>query len=261
MTTTVCDLVNKIITADTRWSCGSEGDLVLSDGNAYIVYCDETGFDKITVVGNTALITAGHGGLISAWKQWWSGDADPQFKPSTDIDGVNVINLAIIDLESNEVIFDAGQKQALYCKQTNKIKAFTSGSGGAHAASDLLIHGCAKNAVGFASIHDYCTGSDVSFACYKTNQNNLNSQINDYDVIVNGITNKGRIMALNISKPNDNGCEISNHPLAAEIKHMFTTGEAIASAPVPGIGSFKWTEDTDTKFQDAMKRVHELRLR
>jgi hypothetical protein len=259
MTTTVCDLLNKIITADTRWSCGSQNELKLSDGQFYFVYCDTTGFDKISVVGKSALITAGHGRLISEWKKWWSGDADPKNKPATDISGQNVVNLAIIDLEANEVIFDAGLKQVLYCTKTNKIKAFTSGSGASHAASSLLIDGCAKNAVNYASLHDYCTGENVSFACYQTYENNLNAQINDYNVIIEGIVQRGKIMNLNLNKPNDNGCDIAEHPLADEITRKFTTGQAVASAPVPGIGSFKWTNDTDDKFQNAMKRVHELR--
>ncbi|MCS3456071.1 hypothetical protein M2366_002152 [Aeromonas sp. BIGb0405] len=259
MTTTVCDLVNKIITADTRWSCGSQGELVLSDGNPYLVYCDDTGFDKITVVGKTALVTAGHGGLIAAWKQWWAGDADPKSRPATHIDGENAVNVAIIDLENNKVIFDAGQKLVLFCTNTNRIKAFTAGSGASHAASDLLINGCAKQAIGYASRHDYCTGEIVSFACYRTVQDNLNSSINDYDVIVEGITTKGYVMALSIDKPSDTGCEISLHPLSAEIKTLFSTGKAVASAPVPGVGSFQWTEETDAKFEAAMQQVHHLR--
>ncbi|MFM5169652.1 hypothetical protein ACEUAX_21880 [Aeromonas veronii] len=259
MTTTVCDLVNKIITADTRWSCGSQGELVLSDGRQYLVYCDDTGFDKISVVGKTALVTAGDGRLIAAWKQWWAGDADPQNRPATHIDGKNAVNITIIDLENNQVIFDAGLKQVLFCIRTNQIKAFTAGSGASHAASDLLINGCAKQAIGYASRHDYCTGDSVSFACYRTKQNNLNSSINDYDVIVDGITTRGYVMALRIDKPSDKGCEISQHPLSTEIKALFSTGKAVASAPVPGVGSFQWTEETDAKFESAMQQVHRLR--
>lgn len=259
MTTTVCDLANQIITADTRWSCGSQGELKLSDGKHYLVYCDETGFDKISVVGKTALVTAGNGMLIAAWKKWWAGEANPAERPLTEFEGQNLVNLAIIDLERNEVIFDAGQKQALFCTLTNKVKAFTSGSGGTHAAHHLLVEGCAKRAVSYASQYDYCTGDFVSFACYKTNQHNLNSQVDDYNVIVNGITQKGFVMALEMNKPSDKGLEIAQHPLAAEIKALFTSGKAVASAPVPGLREYKWTKDTETKFAAAMERVHELR--
>lgn len=259
MTTTVCDLVNKILTADTRWSCGSQGELKLSDGKHYLIYCDDTGFDKISVVGKTALVTAGNGKLIADWKAWWSGDADPKHRPETEIDGVNVVNLAILDLENNSVIFDAGQKQALFCTVTNKIQAFTSGSGGNHAASHLLREGCAKKAVSYASQYDYCTGDHVSYACYKTDQNNLNKQINDYNVIVDGITKRGYMMALEMNKPTDKGCEISQHPLADEVKKLFTDGKAVASAPVPGLSNFKWTKETEHKFDAAMEKVHALR--
>ncbi|WP_429216704.1 hypothetical protein [Aeromonas veronii] len=259
MTTTVCDLVNKIITADTRWSCGSQGELLLSDGNYYLAYCDDTGFDKITVVGKSALVTAGHGMLIAEWKRWWSGSADPKLRPATEINGKNVVNLAIINLDTNQVIFDAGQKQALFCTRTHTIQAFTAGSGCSHAASSLLRNGCAKKAIEYAAQYDYCTGDVVSYACYKSNQNNLNALNNDYNAIVDGITTRGYVMAFNTSQPNDKGCEITKHPLSQEIQALFTTGKAVASAPVPGVGSFQWTEETDTKFEAAMRQVHELR--
>lgn len=258
MTTTVCDLVNKIVTADTRWSYGAQGELKLSDGIHYLVYCDDTGFDKISVVEKTALVTAGDGVLIADWKKWWLGDADPKKRPETECNGKNVVNLTILDLENSEVIFDAGQKQALFCTRTNKIQAFTSGTGGLHAASHLLREGCAKKAVGYAAKYDYCTGDLVSYACYKTNQNNLNMQVNDYNAIVDGIKQRGFIMALN-DKPSDKGCEITKHPLAKEIRTLFTTRKAVASAPVPGIADFKWTSDTESKFETAMARVHDLR--
>jgi hypothetical protein len=251
--------LNRIITADTRWSCGSQGELILSDNQPYLVYCDDTGFDKISVVGKTALVTAGNGILIAQWKSWWAGDADPAKRPTTVIDGQNAVNIAIIDLEDNSVIFDAGQKQVLFCTRSHEIQAFTSGSGGYHAASRLKISGCAKDAISFASEHDYCTGSDVSYACYKSDQNNLNDQVVDYNVIAEGITQRGYIMALNTTKPSDKGEELSKHHLAGEVTALFSSGKAVASAPVPGVADFKWTQDTDKKFEDAMKRVHELR--
>jgi hypothetical protein len=260
MTTTVCDLLNRILTADTRWSCGSQGDFQLSDGKKYFVFCDTTGFDKISIVGKTALVIAGDGPLISKWKKWWAGKADPANRPTTqDNKGVTVVSLAIIDLENSKYIFDAGKKTALYCTSTDEIKAFTSGSGAQHAASSLLIDADAVKAVKYAAEHDYCTGEDVSYACYQTNKNNLNNGVNDYTVIVGGIVQKGKIMVLNQNRPNEIGSDISMHPLADEIKNAFSTGQAVASAPVPGISTFNWTAETDSDFQDAMLRVHELR--
>lgn len=259
MTTTVCDLANKIITADTRWSCGAQGELQLSDGNYYFIYCDDTGFDKISLVGKTALITAGNGKLIAEWKKWWSGDAEPSKRPPSEVNGSNVVNLAILDLEKNEVLFHAGSKQVLYCYVSDSVKAFTSGSGAFHAASDLQLNNCAKLAVEAAAKLDHCTGPDVKFACYASEQNNLNVRINDYNVIVNGIIERGKIMALDSRKPNEQGVDIAQHPLKDELKECFTTGKAVASAPVPGISNFKWTEETDQRFVKAMNRVHELR--
>jgi hypothetical protein len=255
MTTTVCDLTHRIITADTRWS----SQITLSDGANYFLFCDDTGFDKISLVGKTALVTAGNGILIAEWKKWWCGEAKAEDKPQTEIDGTNAVNIAIIDLSTSEVIFHAGQKHALYCLASNKVKAFTSGSGGFHAASDLLKNECAKSAIKFAANLDRHTGQEVVYICYKTNTNNLNTQQDDYNLIVNGLIKKGKIMMLEAENTVIKAEDIKDHRLKSEIEQKFATGQAVASAPVPGIGDFKWTEETDKKFEVAMDRVHALR--
>lgn len=257
MTTTVCDLANQLLTADTRWSCGHDGALKLSDGRSYFVYSDDTGFDKITQKENTALITAGHGRLISEWKKWWKSDLSTP-RPQTEINGENAVNLAIIDLANNRVLFDAGMKYTLFCVVTNKVKAFSAGSGGVYAANSLLVDGCAIKAVETAAGFDYCTGNTVSFLCYKTHINNLNTD-DEYDTIVEGLLERGFIMELNQSVAISAGTELKKHPLAQEIAQQFKTGQAAASAPVPGVGSFTWDQGVEDKFKAAIKQVQALR--
>lgn len=259
MTTTVCDFVNKIITADTRWSCDLTGEDKLSDGFSYFIYCDDTGFDKITVIGKAALITAGDGILIAEWKSWWSGSADTTKKPSTERDGINAVNLTIVDLEESKILFDAGAKQALFCLVSQEIKAFTSGSGGSHAASNLQIEGCAKNAISYASQHDRYTGNIVRYACYKTHTDNLDVINSDYSSITKGIAERGFMIKIESNSEENKAYRISDHALKTEVNDLFNSGKAVASAPVPGIGTFKWTEETDTEFETAMNRVRELR--
>ncbi|EGR3070258.1 hypothetical protein DMW20_11905 [Vibrio parahaemolyticus] len=250
MTTTVCDLVNQIITADTRWSC----EINYEDGRRALVYSDDTGFDKISILGHFALVMAGDGRLIAEWKSWWlAGAKDKQ--PETEKDGKNKVNIAIIDMKKNAPIFDAGQKQVLYCVHSNEIKAFTSGSGGPFAAADLLENGCAKKAIRHASNNDYYTSDVVSFACYKSGENNL-KQITDYQEIVNGILDRGYIMQLQTTKPSDQGIKLCDHPDRDAIATLFAEGKAVASAPVPGIGAFEWTADTKSKFEAAISEVH-----
>lgn len=257
MTTTVCDLTNRLLTADTRWSCGSRGDLVLSDGNRYFVYCDETGFDKISIVGNTALVTAGSGPLIAQWREWWEGDADPDNHPPLHSNGEFAIVFSIIDLENSVTLFDKGPKSVLYCQVTEMIKAYCFGSGAHHASSSLMNRGCAQEAVKYASQNDICTSDIVKYVCYKTHQNNLGAQTNDYSVIVDGISKRGYMMEL--SPVAKNVVKIDEHSLGEEVKQLFKTGSAVASAPVPGIKSCEWTSNDEDSFKDAMKKVHELR--
>ncbi|MDO6718829.1 hypothetical protein Q4575_05415 [Psychrosphaera sp. 1_MG-2023] len=255
MTTTVCDLENGIITADTRWSAI----FPLNDGNELILYCDDTTFDKICIVGKAALLTAGDGTLIAKWKEWWMNDRNPTTRPITDNAlGENAVNLAIVDLVNNDVIFDAGQKNALFCLQTNVIKAFAAGSGGIHAASHLLNTGCAISAVKEASKEDYYTGSEVKFLNFDTTQNNLEPATYDYGKIVNGLIKRGRVMTKQANTPTDVGLKVQDHPLYSDMKKALKTGQAIASAPVPGLSRFKWTNDTEKKFTEAMDRVAEL---
>lgn len=251
MTTTVCDRVNNIVTADTRWST----EQVLSDEQKYLIFCDTTGFDKIATVGKASLIVAGNGILIARWKEWWLNDRSVETTPQTKIDGVHAISIAIIDMQENEVLFDAGVKSILYCPISDAIKAFTSGSGMHHAAASLYEKSCAKNAILDASLQDKYTSAIVKFVCGKTGENNLETPIFDYTEIINGICKQGFMMNMN----NENvAVPINEHPLGKEVVERFSTGQAVASAPVPGLGSFEWTEKTDQKLAKAMERVREL---
>lgn len=259
MTTTVCDLTKKLITADTRWSHGVEGNFYLSDGKSYFVYCDDTGFDKITKVGTTALITAGNGQLISDWKKWWKTSLDLNNMPSTEVDGVNAIQLAIVNLKDNSLLFEAGSKLPMYCEKTDKLLAFCTGSGGSFAIGELKKTGCAKRAVELAALHDYCTSNSISFLCYQTYSDNLNHDVDDYMVIANGLLQRGFIMERQASNASSIGIEISKHPLHQEISEQFMTGKAVASAPAPGVSSFVWTESEKERFKAAIDKVKELR--
>lgn len=258
MTTTVVDLVNNIVTADTRWSAGHDGSIVLSDGQSYFIYCDDTGVDKIAAIGKAVLVAAGDAPLITKWKDWWYNDRSVHSRPPVaDSAGRTLVSLSIVDLKDSKVIFHAGVKHWLICSKEQKIKGFTSGSGAYFAGQFMIEASCAIRSVEFASENDVCTGKDVKFVCSKSNSTNLGTPSYDYTQIVDGLFEKGYIMQVN-NETNIDAVPLKEHPLHEEIKGLFKSGQAVASAPVPNLDKVKWTEETQESFEVAMERVEEL---
>ena len=143
MTTTIYDTINKQVASDTRWSAK----VTLSDGNDYFVYVDDSGFDKIADRENTVLVLAGNGPLIAKWKEWWHTSLDTNNLPETDINGENVVNLMIVDKSNNKILFDAGQKKALFCELSSVMLSVFAGSGDIHAASCWSLNRCVNTAI------------------------------------------------------------------------------------------------------------------
>lgn len=258
MTTFLCDFANAITTADTRWSIGADKPITLSDGKGYMLFCDDTGFDKLTAHGPFILMTAGSSLFISEWKKWWLTSRDTSNKPETvDADGVPQVALAIVNLEKSETLFDFGLGHFLYCQEENSVKAFSAGSGSKHAADALILCGCARSSIEMAALSDPCTSKDVKFVCIKTNTNNLSPTIYDHRVINEAIAKRGYIMELN---PNFtfNAVRLSEHPLYNEVVAKLEKSDVVATAPAPGLSGLKWTNETEKNFEAAMKKVNEL---
>lgn len=255
MTTTVYDTVNRKIAADSRWSAK----LSLSDGIEYLVYVDDSGFHKIADRKNAVLMLAGNGGLIAKWKEWWYTSLDGSLLPDTDINGVNVISLMIIDKINNKVLFTAGQNKPLYCKETNALLSLFTGSGDIHAASCWNVNRCVQRAIESASLLDYYTSNQVKYVDFVSNTTNASEEDYDYSNIVNAILERGYIMNLAESTAaNDAGVPLNTHQIYDEVQQIFVSGRVVASAPVPGLSEFIWTDANKKDLAVAINLVKNL---
>jgi hypothetical protein len=255
MTTTVYDAIAPMVASDTRWSAT----LTLSDGNNYLVYVDDCEFEKVADRKNAVLILAGDGKLIAEWKDWWYNSLDTDKLPSTDIGGQNAVNLMIVDKVNNVQLFNAGQKRKIYRMGTSEVVSYFAGSGDVHAASCWLANQCAKTSIVSASQKDYFTSSDVKFVEFQSGKSNIAQPHYNYDTIVNALLTRGNIMDLAKSTAaNDVGTPLNQHEIFQEVQQQLTTGQAVASAPVPGISDFKWDEEKRKDLIEAIDKVKEL---
>lgn len=255
MTTTIYDTINRQVASDTRWSAR----LNLSDGNEYFVYVDDSAFDKIADKVNTVLVLAGNGPLIAKWKEWWDTSLDTDNLPETDINGENVVNLMIIDKSNNKILFDAGQKKALFCETTNVMLSVFAGSGDIHAASCWSLNRCVKKAIKSASKLDYFTSNVVKYVDFTSGNSNIPKMNYNYSSIVNAIMDRGFIMNLSESTAaNDVGTPLNQHQIREEVNTLFASGSVVASAPVPGMSTFKWSNKNKEKLVMAINKVKEL---
>ncbi len=254
MTTTIYDKLSKQVASDTRWSVR----LTLSDSYSYLVYVDDCSFEKIADRNKTVLVLAGNGPLIAKWKAWWYQSLDTDNLPPTNINGKNEVNLMIIDKSNNQILFDAGQKKSLCCPATNTVLSIFAGSGNIHAASCWLINRNIQKAIVSAAQLDYFTSDIVKFVDFTTGKSNIGEPDYNYDNIVNAILDRGLIMNMQQSTtPNDTGKALTQQQ-KAELAHLLATGQAVASAPVPGINEFQWTDEQKQKLTKAIDKVKAL---
>lgn len=255
MTTTIYDKLNKQVASDTRWSSR----MTLSDGNQYLVYVDSCSFEKIANKPNTVLVLAGNGQLIAAWKEWWYNSMDTKNLPPTDIDGKNAVNLMIVDKVNNDVLFDAGQKKAVFCTDTSSVLSVFAGSGDVHAASCWYANRCVKTAITTASNKDYFTSDIVKYVDFTSGKSNLGTPDYNYGSIVTEMLDRGLIMNMtNSTAANDVGTPLNQHQIQQEVTNLFASGTAVASAPVPGISEFKWNDQNKAKLAIAIEKVKQL---
>lgn len=256
MTTTIYDIYNKRVTSDTRWSAKAN----LSDGKIYFFYTDVAKFEKIADLKNAVLILAGDGHLIAKWKYWWFNSLDTKNLPETkDQAGREAISLLIIDKKNNEVLFDAGHKYLWFCKDTDQIISVFSGSGNLHAAKCWDVNRCSDQAIRTAAQLDLCTSDIVKYVCFESGDNNIATPNYDYNTIVDSMLTEGYFMEYNAdTAANDVGLPLSTSAVHDEISKQLLQGKVVASAPAPGLSTFKWDAEQKSKFDAAINKVKEL---
>ena len=250
MTTTAYDSVARMVASDTRWSAQ-----ISIDDKTLFVFTDESEFTKIADLENASMVLAGNGLLIAEWKKWWYTSLDEDSMPDVLVGGINAISILIIDKKNNKIIFDAGQFATNFCTDSQKILSVFSGSGRNIAASCWYQNRCSTTAIITASKEDHQTSDKVIWVDFVKQNSNITKHVYDFSEIIRAITENGYIME---KATQMNVTPIQGHPLGEKVKQAFTSGEAVASAPVPGLSSFVWTDERMTKLKDAIKTVKRL---
>ncbi|MGL4449096.1 MAG: hypothetical protein ACRCYV_10090 [Aeromonas sp.] len=250
MTTTVFDYERLLMTSDTRWSA----QVSLRDGN-YLLFADDTGFNKISARIGAVMLLAGNGKAIAQLKTWWQ-------TPSPSIADIEQITADSDDVtfmivsRSGDVLFDVGHKLAYSSAESDgsRICAIFFGSGGQFAADCWLVNRCARAAVASAANEDPCTGGDVKHFCLKSNQHNLSDETHDYQAVHSALEQRGLLMKIT----NKNIIPLHQHPDGLHIRRELAKGSIVASAPMGKASAMQWSDTTRNQLQNALNKVFEI---
>lgn len=188
MTTNVIDLVNGEFACDSRWSC---------DGPGFVLYADDTGFEKIAVNGEIAMIFAGHGGLIQAWKDWLKSQPDstkPRPPTTVPVGGMSIgISLCVVNTATCKVLFQKDQLDSVH-------GALFAGSGKVPALLCWARNQNAQEAVQAAINVDIKSGGTVRYLVFDTRESNVvdTTRIDEVDQI---LAKEGMVVYVNQSGP------------------------------------------------------------
>lgn len=257
MTTTAYDCDNNLVASDTRWSA----ELDLFDGH-YILYVDDTGFNKIAHRLGGAIFCAGDGPTIEQLKLWWL--AEP-FAPDNipDLVHENKFKVSVMVVSSEgERLFDAGPKQALVNQENNNhIHAVFSGSGGAFAGHTFMQCGCVKTAVTVAKSFDPFSGGDVKFCNISTGESNLDDETMDYNSIMNAMKKRGILMKFTgiyaANAENVQAIKLSEHPQFSAVSAELQAGKIRAYAPMGG-KEIDWNAERINRLKAAARKVADI---
>ena len=186
MTTNVIDFQKLVIACDSRCS---------KDWGDYVIYVDDTGFDKIAVNGSLCAIFAGNLKLIDGWKNWIGTPSSQPlglFPATAGVDPQTnsrvAMQVCLIDRERREARFYGMSYQAL------ASHFFFGGTGAPFAMQCFRQNFCGKKAIGTASLSDVYTGGSTIFFELETAVNNLSPKQVTVDELEAQFPERGIVM-------------------------------------------------------------------
>lgn len=238
MTTNVLDFSGQKLTCDSRWS------LILGQ---YLVFVDDTGFDKIADRIGATMVMAGDAQLIDEWKEWFfRGDEEeelPQtFKQLAD-GSISGVCMAIVEKPTFTVLLTAGRHDPF-----EELAAFC-GSGATPAMVCYASNRCAVQCVHSAMLKDPQTGGDVKFVEIATMGNNLSVPRVGYKEAEDALIERGSIMDLKTGNIFPIG-PVDRDFLKARLK----AGDVSLTAPTGQI-TRGWTSEEKDAAREAMRRI------
>ena len=164
MTTNVTDLVSRQMASDSRWSV---------DMPEFVIYVDDTGFDKIFSAHDYAFMFAGDSGLIQTWKDWIAQlpDGNPAPPITTDI------ALCAVHIPTSTIRLDAHQEIKL------PDEATFAGSGARHAHGCWATNRDAQRAIDTAKSLDIFSGGEIKYIKFGCRSHNLSNSARVTDLV------------------------------------------------------------------------------
>lgn len=224
MTTNVFDINARHMATDSRWSV---------DSAKFVIYVDDTGFDKICTAKGHAFMFAGNGKLIELWKDWIAKNPSSTPKPPLKQDDA-AVSMCIANIETALIRFEYRQDISL------PFARFT-GSGAKFAHDCWQVNNDAQLAVDSAKKQDWFSGGTVTYFDFDSGQHNLlnsttlkNVQTQLLEGFVMYKNNYGQ--PIPAREATDNDSEVQS------IFEKIAQGEMSANAPCEAMYS-SWTDN------------------
>jgi len=225
VTTNVFDMDSRQVATDSRWSI---------DCQKFILFIDDTGFDKICLAKRHAFMFAGNGPLIQQWKDWLQ--ANPL--GASNMPDVQGIAICIINMPTAEIKFEHGQDIVL----TN---ARFTGTGSKYAHNCWSVHADAKKAVMSATKSDYFSGGTIAFVELATGSTNLANSAT-YEDLRGQLLERGMMMYKQDASTSQTLQDAAAaDPEVARVVEGIAAGTVVASAPYDSMDKL-WSQ-TDIK--------------
>ncbi|MDO8693512.1 MAG: hypothetical protein Q7J51_05390 [Sheuella sp.] len=241
MTTNVYDKLTGMMATDSRWSI---------EWGGFLLYIDDSGFDKIELFNDCAVMFAGDSAEIEKWKRWMA------INPSdlSEMPEPVKINVCISRESDLQVIYQ--YKQSIIDET-----GYFAGTGTNYALQCWLKNRDAKKAVATATLSDHRSGGDVMYYDLKNKSSNLSSRVlGEADLsaqyVSAQILSRGSFMnmALGLSGSISFDQALLENPDLKEMKDMISAGTLTASAPFEGMGA-PWPDEERQKLKNAMQSI------
>lgn len=248
MTTNVYDVASGLLTSDSRWSA--------KDGE-WMVYVDDTKFDKIIADAQLALLFAGDLLNIAAWKNWVvAGRAAP-----APMDMLNETSIVIVDVATGDVVFNTDY--LLWSDIGPARHAWYGGTGAPYAKDCWEVNKCAKKAVESAIMADKYSGGTVLHFNRNTLVSNVMNSESHLSVMAQmkerGIMKNSSGAEFKVSEvvSSDNSAEYDSagvlDSVAKKLAEKVMNGSITLSAPFPGIEQ-PWTNEKKLELARVLER-------
>lgn len=243
MTTNVICRDQGLLTSDSRWS------IEAFDGQPHLVaYVDDTGFDKLAVSPQFAMVFAGNAHLIEKWKTWFSAPIldlanRPPAKEMVN-NGTKQVSVTIgfVQKATGAMIFSAGMFMS------HRDVARFSGSGAPFAKDCYAVNGCGMKAVGSAGTKDHFTGGETKYIQLRTGSMNLSILPGSKQDMINALQQRGFVMDTNtkaVTAMSDWKSPTS------DAQKAISAGIEALSAPT-GLPPHQWTEQEERDLDQAL---------